>query len=72
MADHRFDTLTKAATTAPNRRRVLTGLGGAALASVGLLTARRDAEAGCRKRCRRRCENRGPKCQDRCEDRLCD
>ena len=72
MERPRFDNVVKALAHDASRRRALVGLGGAALAGLGLLAGRDDAAAGCRQRCRRRCENRGPKCQDRCERRRCD
>lgn len=71
MERHRFDTIVKDTATGASRRRILAGLGGAALAAVGLLATREEAAAGCRKQCRRRCEGRKPRCQERCEDRRC-
>jgi hypothetical protein len=73
MEQGRFGAMAKGLAVAVGRRRVLSGLGGGALAAAGLVAAREDAAAGCRERCRRRCGgNRGPKCQDRCERRRCD
>jgi hypothetical protein len=77
----RFDNLTKSAANQTDRRRLVTGLGGLALASVGVLgltrsaSAQVEAEAG-RRRCIERCVDHAPKskrardrCRRRCENR---
>jgi hypothetical protein len=66
----RFDTFVKQLAEPAPRRRVLLGLGGLTLGSVGFLTTREPAAArSCGKRCRRKCKGRKPKCHDRCVDR---
>ena len=66
----RFDAFVNPLAAPAPRRRVLLGLGGVTLGSVGYLATREPAAAkNCHERCRRKCEDRKPKCQDRCVDR---
>jgi hypothetical protein len=73
----RFDTWTKQLGDDVPRRKVILGLGGLTLSSLGMLAAREATSAadvgieGCHRRCRRRCENRKPRCKENCVKRLC-
>ena len=80
MHDHRIDAIAKNLATGTSRRRMLGGLGGLALGSLGVLAAQEGGsaqsadddvvyEAGrrCRRRCLRRCRrNNGDDCRERC------
>ena len=77
MDSTRFDHLTKDMANQTNRRRIVTGMGGLALASVGLLGLARSAGAQVetadnRRKCFNRCKDhcgdnvRNRKCKDRC------
>jgi hypothetical protein len=65
MDGRRFDSLAKRVAVTANRRRVLGGLGGLALGSIGLLSATGTAaaEVGA--------EDSLRNCKDKCEDRFC-
>ena len=81
MDDRRFDAWTREMAVAKSRRRLLKGLGGAALGSLGLVAATKEGAAQeaaggddrCNRRRERRCVRRCRRlglgdCRDRCCD----
>ena len=85
MDDRRFDAWTRELAVAKSRRRLLKGLGGAALGSLGIVAAAKagsaqeaaggDDDDRCNRpgerRCYRRCRRRGGT-RANCRDRCCD
>ena len=72
-----FDGWTKQLGADVPRRKVILGLGGLTLGSLGFVAGRGAASAadveieGCHRRCRRRCVNRKPRCKENCVKRVC-
>ena len=71
-----FDGWTKQLAADAPRRKVILGLGGLTLGSLGIVAARSAASAqevaieACNRRCRRRCRGRKPRCKENCQKRL--